>query len=65
MDSRKVRYIVSAAILLGFSAFNFLTYTNTATQQSTLALQPGLAQDISTTRISGTPLPDSSMKPVE
>ena len=53
MDSRKVRYIVSAAILLGFSAFNFLTYTNTATVQLTLALQPGLAQDISTTRISG------------
>jgi len=53
MDSRKARYIVSAAILLGFSAFNFLTYTNAATLQSTLALQPGLAQDFSTTRVSG------------
>src|SRR5260370_38503210 len=53
MDSRKARYIVSAAILLGFSPFNFLTYTNATPLQSTLALQPGLAQDVSTTRISG------------
>jgi len=53
MDSRKARHIVSAAILLGFGAFNFLTHANTTTLQSTLVPQPGLAQHIPTIRISG------------
>ena len=53
MDPRRTRYLVGAGILLGVAAFNFLTYTSTTTLQSTLAIQLGLAEDISTTRSSG------------
>ncbi len=53
MDSRTARYVISAAILLVFSVFNFVTYSNSTTLQSTLALQPGLAQDFNTNRASG------------
>jgi len=49
MDSRTARILVSAFVLLGFSLYNFVTYTSTISYQSTFSLQPGLAYEIPAT----------------
>jgi len=45
MDPRTARILVSAFLLLGFSIYQFVTYTSTTSFQSTFSLQPGLAYD--------------------
>ena len=49
MDSRAARILVSAFIVLGFSVYNFATYTSTTSYRSTFTLQPGLAYELQMT----------------
>src|SRR6266705_2057902 len=49
MDTRTQRILVSAVLLLGFSVYNFVTYTSMTSHQSTFSLQPGLAYEIPAT----------------
>jgi len=46
LDPRTGRILVGAFLILGFSIYQFVTYTSTTSFQSTFSLQPGLAYQL-------------------
>jgi len=52
MEPNRLRFLISALFVLSLAGYNFLTYTSTASEQSTFNLQPGLTYNLVTTRVS-------------